>query len=173
MLRFIEIDQDHWRYGLSVDAAQQAFVANETAILARAFSHRHWRPVCCALYAERGEEEEAAFRQRMLDRFGMEFPREERGVPVGLILYYDLPEENAYYLAQLLIDSRYQRRGYGAEAVRMAVDAMKKDGKYPKALTCVVTQNAVSRHLFESMGWTLTDDSDPAQDEELVYELSL
>ena len=173
MLQFIPIDQDHWRYGLQVTEEQQHFVSDEKGILARAFAHRNWNVHCCVLHAERGSEEEVAFRQTMLDRYGMEFPEEEKGVPVGLILYYDLPEDGVYYLAQLLIDKRYQYQGYGKEAVAMTVRNLRREKRYDKVWTCVLTQNKASRAMFEHMGWTLTDDSDPERDEELLYELIL
>ena len=173
MLKFIPIDQDHWRYGLQVTEEQKTYVADEKGILARAFAHRNWNVRCFVLQAERSPEEEAAFRKSMLDKFGMEFPEDEKGVPVGLILYYELPEEKAYYLAQLLIDQRYQHQGYGKEAVSMAVDDLRREKHYTKVWTCVVNQNTESRMMFEHMGWKLTDDSDPDRDEELLYELIL
>jgi len=173
MLQFIPIDQDHWRYALQVSDEQKAFVSDEKGILARAFAHRNWNVHCCVLQAERSAQEEAAFRKRMLDAYGMEFPENEKGVPVGLILYYDLPEEGAYYLAQLLIDQKYQYQGYGKEAVASAVDQLRKEKRYDKVLSCVLVKNKACRAMLEHMGWTLTDDSDPERDEELLYELTL
>lgn len=173
MLQFIPIDQDHWRYGLQVTDEQKNFVADEKGILARAFAHRNWNVHCCAIQAVRSEEEESEFRKTMLDKYGMEFPDNEKGVPVGLILYYDLPEEGAYYLAQLMIDQRYQYQGYGKEAVAITINLLRQEKHFDKVWACVLKNNKDCRAMLEHMGWTLTDDSDPEQDEELLYELNL
>ena len=172
-MNFIPIDQDHWRYGLDVTSEQKEFVSDEKGILARAFVHRNWNVCCCALYAERSAEEELAFRKHMMDEYGMEFPEGESGVPVGLILYYDLPEEEVYYLAQLMIDARYQYQGYGKEAVEYALNLMREEAHYNKVWTCVLRDNTACRTMLEHMGWALIDDSDPEQDEELIYEFCL
>ncbi len=161
MLRFIPVDYDHWRYGLQVTEEQKDFVADEKGILARAFAYRDWNVHCCVLQAQRSPEEEADFRQRMLDRYGMEFPEDEKGVPVGLILYYDLPEEGVYYLAQLMIDRRYQYQGYGREAVAAMTALLRREGRYDRVWACVLDRNTACRSMLQHMGWTLTADSDP------------
>lgn len=50
-------------------------------------------------------------------------------LPVGMGMYYDLPELECYDLSQLFIDERYQGQGYGRAAVGMVLEAMKQDGK--------------------------------------------
>lgn len=47
--------------------------------------------------------------------------------PVGIGLYYDCEELQAYDLSQLFIDARYQGRGYGKAATRLVLDAMRTD----------------------------------------------
>ena len=44
------------------------------------------------------------------------------GVPVGfLMIRHHYPDEHDYYLLRLMIDARYQGRGYGAAALRQLI----------------------------------------------------
>lgn len=89
--------------------------------------------------------------------------------PVGMGLYYDLPETRCYDFSQLLIDERYQGKGYGKEATKMVLDAMKADGKYDKVVLCYVEGNEKAKKLYESFGFSEID----RDQDEIVMELSL
>lgn len=44
------------------------------------------------------------------------------GVPVGFLMLYDDPTEPVYLLWRLMVDARYQGRGYGARAMALLVE---------------------------------------------------
>lgn len=75
---------------------------------------------------------------------------------MGMGLYYDCPEMNAYDLSQFFIDQRYQGRGYGKAAVQLMLDAMKADGRYVKAILCYVEENKAARKLYTKFGFVKT-----------------
>lgn len=124
------IDESNWRYPLQVRPEQQEFVANGATLLARAYAYR--------------QQNSHAF----LIRAGE--------TPVGMGLYYDCPEMNAYDLSQFFVDQRYQGRGYGKAAVQLMLDAMKADGRYAKAILCFVEGNDAARKLYAKFGFVET-----------------
>ena len=87
--------------------------------------------------------------------------------PVGfLLLAYDYGEvcddpdapliaKNNYFLWRLMIDKRYQGRGYGKEAVKLALDFIKTfpHGKAEYCWICYDKDNEVARQLYLSMGF--------------------
>ena len=85
MIRLEAIDETNWRYPLRVSEAQKAYVAGTAALLARAYAYR-----------------------RLHSRAFLVCDGE---TPVGMGLYYDCPELDAYDLSQFFIDERYQGRG--------------------------------------------------------------
>ncbi len=134
MLKLKRITPDNWRCGLRVSEKQQGYVAPPATLLARA-------------YAYRGARSRA--RLIMLD-----------GEPVGMTLWYDLPEMNAYDFSQLFIDERYQGRGLGREAARLVLEEMRRDGRYPLVYLCYIDGNEAARRLYEQIGFTRTWDDD-------------
>ena len=87
--------------------------------------------------------------------------------PVGfLLIAYDYSEvcddpeapeisKNNYFLWRLMIDKRYQGRGYGREAVKLALDFIKTfpHGKAEYCWICYDKENEVARKLYLSMGF--------------------
>ena len=97
--------------------------------------------------------------------------------PVGFVMigfneavlydYYDdvkAPEilRNNYSIWRLMIDKRYQNRGYGREAIRLALDFIRT---WPcgKAEYCEISyepENTVAASLYHSMGFTENGEMD-------------
>ncbi len=74
---------------------------------------------------------------------------------VMVIYDYDIPE---YDIWHMMIDKKYQGRGYGREALRLVLDyiATKPFGDSDKiALTCN-RDNSAALKLYESMGFSAT-----------------
>ncbi len=143
MIRLADIDPDNWRLGLKVGEAQKTYVADSAGILARAYAYRNYRSRAFVIYNDE--------------------------LPVGMGLYYDLPELECYDFSQLFIDERYQGQGYGRAAVGMVLEAMKQDGKYGKAVLCYIEGNDAARKLYEQFGFTETE----RDEDEIVMELVL
>jgi diamine N-acetyltransferase len=46
-------------------------------------------------------------------------------VPVGFVMVADFAEEHCVWLWRLMVDARYQKSGYGSEALRMVIERAK------------------------------------------------
>jgi len=143
MIRLEDIDPDNWRYPLKVSESQKNYVANSSVILARAYAYRNQRS---RAFVIRQDE-----------------------TPVGMGLYYDLPELECYDFSQLFIDERYQGRGYGKEAAKLVLDILKRDGKYSKVVLCYIEGNDTAKKLYEQFGFTEID----RYEDEITMELKL
>ena len=72
----------------------------------------------------------------------------------------DNPMISDYDFDQLLIDARWQGRGYGTETVKQILAMMEADGKYDKVVLCYVEGNDGARRLYEKFGFVQTWDED-------------
>ena len=144
MIRLETVNPDNWRLRLKVSDAQKSFVADSATILARAYAYRESRSKAYVIYNDT--------------------------LPVGMALYYDCAELNAYDLSQLFIDERYQGNGFGIEATKQILDKMKSDSKYDKVILCYIDGNEAARNMYEKLGFTLTGDRD---EDEIIMEKAL
>ena len=144
MIRLETVNPDNWRLRLKVSDAQKSFVADSATILARAYAYRESRSKAYVIYNDT--------------------------LPVGMALYYDCAELNAYDLSQLFIDERYQGNGFGMEATKQILDKMKSDSKYDKVILCYIDGNEAARNMYEKLGFTLTGDRD---EDEVIMEKAL
>ncbi len=143
MIHLVDINPNNWRLGLKVAPSQKPYVADYATLLARAYAYRDYRSRGFVIYDDE--------------------------TPVGMGLYYDLPEMECYDLSQIFIDQRYQGRGYGKAATKLVLDIMKQDGKYSKVVLCYIAGNDTAKKLYESFGFVETDhDKD-----EIIMELRL
>lgn len=143
MIRLEDIDPGNWRLGLRVAEDQTTYVSNSAGILARAYAYRNYRSRAFVIY--------------------------EEDVPVGMGLYYDLPDEECYDFSQFFIDERYQGRGYGRTAAGLVLDAMKRDGRYGRVVLCYIEGNTAARKLYEQFGFAETG----RDEDEIIMELIL
>lgn len=127
MIYLVDITPDNWRTKLEVSKSQKQYVADKAVLLARAYAYREQRSRAFLIYVDE--------------------------TPVGMGLYYDLPELKCYDFSQFFIDERYQGRGYGKAATKAVLDAMKKDRKYNKVELCYVEGNEAAKKLYESFGF--------------------
>lgn len=141
MLNLIDIDEGNWRTPLAVSQEQTGFVANTTTILARAYAYREYRSRAFLVCRE--------------------------DTPVGIGMYHDSPELEAYIFSELFIDRRYQGRGYGKHATELILNDLRQDGKYRKVVLCYIQGNIAAKHMYESFGFTETD----RDEDEIMMEL--
>ena len=144
MIRLETVNPDNWRLRLKVSDAQKSFVADSATMLARAYAYRESRSKAYVIYNDT--------------------------LPVGMALYYDCAELNAYDLSQLFIDERYQGNGFGIEATKQILDKMKSDSKYDKVILCYIDGNEAAKNMYEKLGFTLTGDRD---EDEIIMEKAL
>ena len=143
MIHLIDIDPGNWRLGLTVSESQKNYVSDSYAMLARAYAYREQRSKAFVIYNDE--------------------------TPVGMGLYYDLPELDCFDLSQLFVDERYQGRGYGKAATQLILDAMKQDGKYNKVDLCYIEGNDAAKNLYEQFGFVEID----RDENEIILELKL
>lgn len=144
MIRLAEINDENWREGpLQVKPEQERYVANSTTILARAYAYRHHHSRAVMIYDD--------------------------ATPVGMGLYHDDPQMEAYIFSELLIDARYQGKGFGREATRLMLEEMRSAGRYNKVVLCYIEGNELAKRLYEKFGFHVID-----QDEdEVIMEVEL
>ena len=128
---------------LSTGAGQEEFVARNVRSLAQAWVFRdRARPY--ALYE--GEE------------------------PVGFIMFDWRPEKKWVEIWRLMIDHRYQGKGYGRAAVQKALEFLRESGLFDKAQINYVEENQGAKHLYRSLGFQETG---AMEGNEVVMEMDL
>ena len=128
---------------LSTGAGQEEFVARNVRSLAQAWVFRdRARPY--ALYE--GEE------------------------PVGFIMFDWRPEKKWVEIWRLMIDHRFQGKGYGRAAVRKALEFLRESGLFDKVQINYVEENQGAKHLYRSMGFQETG---AMEGNEVVMEMDL
>ena len=143
MIHLVDIDPGNWRLGLKVAESQKHYVSDSYAMLARAYAYREQRSRAFVIYDDE--------------------------IPVGMGLYYDLPDLDCYDLSQIFIDERYQGKGYGKSATKAVLAAMKQDGKYSKVELCYIEGNDAAKKLYESFGFVEID----RDEDEIIMEMNL
>ena len=143
MIRLEDIDAGNWRISLSVSKDQEQYVASTTTILARAYAYREQRSRAFVIY--------------------------DNETPVGMVLYHDEDSLDAYIFSEILIDERFQGKGYGTAATKLVLDRMKEDGRYHKVVLCYIEGNDAAKKLYEQFGFVETD----RDEDEIIMELDL
>lgn len=143
MIRLEDIDAGNWRIPFRVSKEQEQYVANTTTILARAYAYRNDRSQALLIY--------------------------EDDTPVGMVLYHDEDSLDAYIFSEILIDERFQGKGYGTTATKLVLDRMKEDGRYHKVVLCYIEGNDAAKKLYESFGFEEID----RDEDEIIMKLEL
>ena len=144
MIHLEDVTPDNWREELKVSKEQERYVSDDMKILARAYAFRNQRSYACIIC---NDDE-----------------------PVGMALYYDCDELQAYDFSQLFIDERYQGRGFGKEAAKLILDRMKRDGKYSEVVLCYIEGNEAAKEMYEKLGFYHTGEAD---EDEIVMRIKL
>lgn len=146
MVRLAEIDRHNFLsiLDLSVSEEQRSFVASNTYSLAQAYAQPECVPL--ALYAENR--------------------------PVGFAMYCLDEDDHQYWIYRLMIDQRFQRRGYGREAMRLLIERIHSlaDEEHRFIYISFEPANKAARSLYESLGFV--PDGRMAYGE-VVYRLAL
>lgn len=78
------------------------------------------------------------------------------GAPVGFVMLGYYESRDQYTLWKFLIDARYQRRGYGRSALKLAIDRLAETFGAHEIYTGVLLGNEVARRLYASVGFVET-----------------
>lgn len=119
---------------LSVAAGQEHFIETVKECMQEADGNPDWEPVC--IYD--GEK------------------------PVGFSMYGYMRRENParVWFDRLLIDSRYQRRGYGKESVKMILNRIQKEFPGKDIYISAYEDNRVAISLYQSFGFRINGERD-------------
>jgi diamine N-acetyltransferase len=90
---------------------------------------------------------------------------------VGFTLYGHESSTGRFYVVRLMIDRRYQRRGYGSEAMRLVVDELARDPACDAVYLSYVPENEGAARLYRALGFEATGEVD--EDGEVLMRLML
>ena len=130
MVNLIELSEENWMdfAGLSVDESQKTFLASNIGIIARGYVYRNFRAKVIGIVAG--------------------------GTPVGLAMVRDMDDEPACYeLQQLMIDKKFQGKGYGFRALELILAALKAEQKYACVEVCVKREDVQAIRVYEKAGF--------------------
>ena len=80
----------------------------------------------------------------------------EDETPVGFIMLGYYEKKHYYTLWKLLIDERYQNKGYGRAALKLGIDYLIDKFNVDRVYTGVSPNNYIARHLYSSFGFAET-----------------
>lgn len=131
MVELKKIDADNLEdvLSLAVSDDQTAFVSTVAQSLAQAWVYRD-TAFPLAIYAD--------------------------GAPVGFVMLGYYESRDQYTLWKFLIDARYQHRGYGRAALKLAIDRLAETFGAHEIYTGVLLGNEVARRLYASVGFAET-----------------
>lgn len=91
-------------------------------------------------------------------------------IPVGFVMYCLDPDDNEYWIWRLMIDQRYQARGYGYDAMLQVLQAIQKDPSKDKVFLGVESEGVGSKKLYTKLGFR---DTGKIMDGEEIWMLRL
>jgi diamine N-acetyltransferase len=75
---------------------------------------------------------------------------------IGFLMYNNYPESitnDKYWIRVIIIDRKYQKKGYGKIAMEKIIDEIKKDKKHNKINLCVERDNKIALNLYKKLGF--------------------
>lgn len=72
---------------------------------------------------------------------------------VGFIMLGYYEAKNQYTIWKFLIDERYQSRGYGKQALKLAINYLTERFHVREIYVGVIISNDVAKHLYHSLGF--------------------
>ena len=128
MLELNEINRDNFEavIELSVHDDQRSFVASNVFSIAQAKAYPECIPM--AVYAD--------------------------NTLVGFVMYGMDLDDNEYWISRLMIDKRYQKQGYGRNAMNCVLDKLERLEGYQKVYISFEPENIGAKRLYENMGFT-------------------
>lgn len=80
----------------------------------------------------------------------------EDETPVGFIMLGYYEKKHYYTLWKLLIDEKYQNKGYGQAALKLGIEYLKDNFKADRVFVGVVPDNKAAKRLYSSFGFVET-----------------
>lgn len=142
-IRLHPVNSDNWREVIKLEVAesQREFVAEPSYYLALCCYGKLWQPL--AIYL--GEQ------------------------VIGFMMWAVDTDDGSCWLGGILIDKKYQRQGYGRQAIQTAIATLTKEHGYQNFALSYSPDNP-AKQLYRELGFTETDEW---EDDEVVTRLSL
>ena len=78
------------------------------------------------------------------------------------MLYLELCEEPACYtIEQFIIDHKFQNKGFGKQALKLAIDILATERKYETIEVCVKMEDTQAIRVYKDIGFVDTGYIDP------------
>ncbi len=78
------------------------------------------------------------------------------GQPVGFVMYCIDRDDNEYWIYRLMVDVRFQGKGYGRQAMEQVISIIQKDDSRHKLFLGVHPDGGASVALYQSLGFVFT-----------------
>nr|WP_318281053.1 GNAT family N-acetyltransferase [Paenibacillus bovis] len=142
LITFRDIDRNNFFdvIDLRVAEEQKGFVATNVFSLAQAKAFPEC--VCLAIY--------------------------DGDILVGFTMYCMDYDDKEYWIYRLMIDARYQSKGYGKAAMEKLIERIKQDTEHHVIYLSFEPNNNRAKHLYESLGF---EADGRVIDGEIVYKL--
>lgn len=132
MVEFKEISEDNFekvlKLKISDEQDEKRFVAPNVRSLADAYLYRNAGDV-------------------------FPYAVEDEGEVVGFILLDEDVEEKEYMIWRMMVDERFQGRGYGKAIVRKVIEQFETDERFDVLIADYVVGNEPMKQLLESLGF--------------------
>lgn len=127
MIKFREIDRDNFLdvIKLGVTDEQKKFVADNLFSLAQAKAFPEC--ICLSIYHE--------------------------DIIVGFTMYCIDADDHEYWIYRLMIDEKYQSKGYGKAAMEKLIDRIKEDKDHKVIHISFEPNNTWAKQLYEKLGF--------------------
>ncbi len=75
-------------------------------------------------------------------------------------MYGHDPEDDTWDMCRLMIDQRFQKKGYGRSALKILLELMKERHGHIRFYTSAVPQNGIAIKMYENEGFNKTGEID-------------
>ncbi|MCI0715756.1 MAG: GNAT family N-acetyltransferase [Chlorobi bacterium] len=90
--------------------------------------------------------------------------------PVGFLMFGENETDGCMWIIRMMIDEKFQRKGYGREALRQLIELIKKEYGCQEIFLSFDPENEAAKKLYESFGFY---DTGKIEEGEIVYKLNL
>ncbi|MFX3672916.1 MAG: GNAT family N-acetyltransferase [Paenisporosarcina sp.] len=88
---------------------------------------------------------------------------------IGFTMYGYSDELQGYELCRLMIDYRFQGKGYGKKSLQLIVKEMQTIFRCKEILICFQPENSKAKNLYENFGFKDTGKTITGNVDELIY----
>lgn len=73
--------------------------------------------------------------------------------PIGFLMYCIDADDKEYWVYRLMIDTKYQSKGYGRKAMELLMDKIKEDSTHNVVFLSFEPENHNAKAMYESFGF--------------------